>query len=78
MSFTRTSGDLGDDLRPVVGDFDGDGDDDLLAYRAGAPGDTVLHGGPDGVMTRVRHEVGARYRPFTGDFDGDTRTDVFW
>src|SRR5690606_29395788 len=37
---------LGSGHQPFVGDFDGDGRDDLFAYHPSATGDTVWWGGP--------------------------------
>lgn len=58
---------------PVVGDWDGDGRDDLGVWSP--RGRTFKLRGPDGATTRIRH--GARAdRPVVGDWDGDGRADV--
>jgi len=74
------------DYKPVAGDFNGDGRDDLLLYGSGDNGDAVRWG-------RATHSgatqngwfdingtvnVSGTYRPETGDFNGDGRCDVFW
>lgn len=63
----------------TVGDFDGDGTDDLLLHRPGPAADQVAWGDGDGTFTVAplapRGIVG-RYRPVAGDFDGDGADDL--
>jgi hypothetical protein len=63
---------------PSIGDFNGDGKDDLLWY---APGHTKLwHGaGPAAGFTNATvATVYGAYEPVVGDFDGDGSADIFW
>ncbi|HEY1737550.1 MAG TPA: VCBS repeat-containing protein, partial [Acidimicrobiia bacterium] len=66
---------------PVVGDFDGDGCDDILWYTPGTNKTVIWWGGTRanfGVTARATRTVAAGYVPVAGDFDGDGRTDVVW
>jgi hypothetical protein len=67
-------------VRPVVGDFDGDGADDIVQYRPGGATDSIAFTVADG----RRH---ARYRPTTingsyatavGDIDANGVDDIVW
>jgi N-acetylmuramoyl-L-alanine amidase/FG-GAP-like repeat len=65
--------------RPLVGDFDRNGFDDILWYAAGTAADGVWHSRGDLTFaSRTTGAVNGSYRPFTGDFDGDGDDDVFW
>lgn len=61
----------------VVGDFDGDGRDDVLWYRAGTAADLLWRSTASGFTTTAvaMDEVA---EPSVGDFDGDGRDDVLW
>jgi hypothetical protein len=63
---------------PVVGDFDGDGRDDVLWYGAGANPDALWYGTSGGSFTPASTSVGGTYTPIPGDFDGDGRGDILW
>ena len=60
-----------------VGDFDGNGGDDIFWYGKGATKDYIW-------LSMARHtfevhgaSVNGNYEPFTGDFDGDGKTEMF-
>ncbi|MFP3899972.1 MAG: hypothetical protein ACLFXM_03890, partial [Acidimicrobiia bacterium] len=63
---------------PFVGDFDGDGRDDVFWYGSGGARDVVWYGGRDHGFASRDVEVDGVYEPFVGDFDGDGLADVFW
>ena len=65
-------------LEPVVGDFDGDGKEDILWYSA-AGAETFWWGA--GRTFQVADSAvlaPAGYRPLAGDFDGDNVDDIYW
>jgi hypothetical protein len=62
---------------PLPGDFDGDGDTDIIWFVPGDGADTLWrmsNGSPVSVPLRI---VG-NYRPVVGDFDGNGADDLFW
>lgn len=63
--------------QPLAGDFDGDGDTDILWYRPGAEAD-VLWRFANGTPTAVTLSIYGNYRPVAGDFDGDGVDDILW
>jgi len=73
--------DVGGNYHPFVGDFDGDGRDDMFWYGyKEESGDYIWFGQADrdfddsvGVM-----QVRWGYRPGVSDLDGDGRADIFW
>lgn len=62
----------------LAGDFDGDGQDDLLTYNPGTAADELWFGQGDRSMRKVAVSVNGQYRPVAGDFDGDGRTQILW
>jgi hypothetical protein len=75
------------ELAPVIGDFDGNGQADVLWHGVSAlPAHPDIEDvlwlfdstDEDLAFDVVPKAVGAGYRPFVGDFDADGRDDVFW
>ena len=68
------------DYRPVPGDFNGDGRDDVFWYGPGETPDSLWLGGAG--LGQFTYEPGVNvvgnYGPIPGDFDGDGRSDVLW
>ncbi len=72
-------GQNGDDPK-VVGDYDGDGKDDVAVYRQNAAGQNFFfyrasNNNPGGNVTYVPWGSGEFVRPHYGDFDGDGKAD---
>ena len=61
-------------VRPVAGDFDGNGRDDIFWHGSGTTPDVVWWSG--GASQTLN--VGGSYSTFTGDFDGDGVDDLLW
>lgn len=62
---------------PLPGDFDGDGDTDIIWFAPGDAPDSLWRftaGSP--VSTPLR--IVGNYRPVIGDFDGNGTDDLFW
>jgi hypothetical protein len=66
------------DSAPLVGDFDGDGIDDIFWYGFGALPDQIWDFDATAKATVIATDVTGEYRPFSGDFDGDGFGDIFW
>jgi hypothetical protein len=69
--------------RPVVGDFDGDGLDDIFWHAPGTATDHVWWGAPSGAdfgtaPYQSDKTVNGSYTPVAGDFNGDGYDDVYW
>lgn len=64
--------------RVEVGDFDGDGADDLLWYGAGAEPESVWRWREGEVERIAAPAMRADATPCIGDFDGDGCDDVLW
>ncbi|CAN5893420.1 hypothetical protein BH23ACT2_BH23ACT2_03060 [soil metagenome] len=62
--------------QPIVGDFTGDGRDNVLWYGAGMPGS--YWGWANGAVTITPRTVNGLYIPLVGDFDGNGVDDIFW
>jgi hypothetical protein len=65
----------------VVGDFDGNGRDDILFYGPGSDADLLWWSelGVRGAVTAASLSIkGTAYRPEVGDVNGDGKDDVFW
>jgi len=65
--------------RPLVGDYDGNGFEDVLWYAPGRATDAVWYSRGDGTFfTAATAAVDGSYRPVSGDFDRDGDDDVLW
>ncbi len=66
---------------PVVGDFNGDGTDDVLWYVPG-PGadrlDLLDPAHPGAVLSSTTFAINGTYEPLVGDYNGDGKTDILW
>jgi hypothetical protein len=65
---------------PLVGDFNGNGKDDIFWYGPGGGHDTMWFGTNrnDSFATGYAVDVNGSYIPLAGDFDGDGYADVVW
>ncbi len=63
---------------PVVGDFNGDGFDDLLLYGPGSARDVLERGTATGFVHGGPVNMGGALVPVAGDFNGDGKTDILW
>ncbi|MCU1496489.1 MAG: hypothetical protein JWM47_442 [Acidimicrobiales bacterium] len=65
--------------KPVVGDFGGSRNDDVLYYRPGSGADYLhLSDGTGSFNSLALSTIGANYTPLVGDFVGDDRDEVLW
>lgn len=89
LSFEVVSKSVGYSYRPFVGDFDGDGIDDIFwqrSWRLTSRGPSVWSTGPSFVWyfdAQGGHEakafaLDADYSPYVGDFDADGCHDIAW
>jgi hypothetical protein len=76
--FSRQSTNVSGTYSPVVGDFGGDGYDDILWYGRGTAADSLWKGSAAGTFTVVQTRIDGTYTPIGGDFDGDGRGDILW
>ena len=63
---------------PLVGDFDGDRDDDIFWYAAGPTAESMWLSANGTFQSMATSQVGGTYTPFVGDFDGSGTDDIFW
>lgn len=63
---------------PLVGNFAGDGHDDIFWYAPGSAPDSLWVGGPRGSFSRQAFSVNGTYTPVVGNFSGDGYTDILW
>ena len=65
---------------PLVGDFAGDGHDDIVWYAPGPATDFLWTSNGDGTFAKapLARQVSGTYIPVVGDFGKDNRSDIFW
>jgi hypothetical protein len=67
--------------KAIAGDFDGDGEDEILWYGLRGRPDTLWSGlapGGSPQASTVSVAKDGTYAGLVGDFDGDGRDDIFW
>jgi hypothetical protein len=64
--------------RPVVGDFDRNGYDDIFWHGPGTAPDTLWRFGPFGKTDSSHPVSGTSYEPFAGDLNRDAYDDIYW
>jgi hypothetical protein len=62
----------------IVGDFDGDGNDDIFWYGPGDEPDLIWWSNGDRTFTDADVDVPDTAIPIAADFDGDGSDDIFW
>ncbi len=62
----------------VVGDFNGDGKADVLAYAPGPRSDRLWYSTGTGFGAGPPVAINGFYFPLVGDFNGDGRADILW
>lgn len=79
FSFAKEVKNLGPGYRPVSGDFDGDGYDDIFWYRPSTGAATAWWGNSAGSFDTVHgYQYSAYARLFAGDFDGNGMDDLYF
>ena len=76
-TFTSSRLTPGAGKRPSVGDFDGNGTDDIFWYGPGTAADSISSWSSSGWHSTAR-SVSGNYAAIVGDFDGNHRDDIFW
>jgi hypothetical protein len=76
-SFLRSSTRVSGAYRPAVGDFDGNGYDDIFWHGTGSTPDSIWWYGMQGRSNQTL-DVRGSYVPIVGDFDGNGTDDIFW
>ena len=69
---------VGRNYLPLVGDFNGNGQADILWYGPGRGPDVLWCGKTDGAFSGSAVNVAGTYEPLLGDFNGDGESDMFW
>jgi CSLREA domain-containing protein len=64
--------------RPITGDFNGDGNSDILWYAPGSAPDPIWYGTNTGFTHGPALTINGHYEPLVGDFNGDGFADIFW
>lgn len=78
FSVARTALSVGGTYTPAVGDFEGDGYDDIYWYGTWSATDARWKGGASGAFSSVAASQAGSFVPVPGDFDGNGRGDLFW
>jgi hypothetical protein len=68
----------GTSYRPVAGDFDGDGRDEIFWHGPGTIPDSMWHFQSTSSVVSVPFTVGGSYQPLAGDYTGDGADDIHW
>jgi hypothetical protein len=68
----------GDFDHAQVGDFDGNGKNDILWYGEGARPESIWWGRRGRGFARAEITANGRFRPMVGDYDGDGHDDILW
>ncbi|MGB3405431.1 MAG: DUF4347 domain-containing protein, partial [Microcoleaceae cyanobacterium] len=63
---------------PIAGDFNGDGNGDVLWYRPGTGNDFIWSFNDNNGYDSEPFTVNGDYTPVPGDFDGSGTTDILW
>jgi|GEM_PF-2978923 hypothetical protein len=63
---------------PIAGDFNGDGNGDVLWYRPGTGADYIWSFNDNNGYESKAFTVNGDYTPIPGDFDGSGTTDILW
>ncbi len=79
FSFAKEVKNLGPGYRPVSGDFDDDGYDDIFWYRPSTGAATAWWGNSTGSFSTVHgYQYNAHARLFAGDFDANGTDDLYF
>jgi hypothetical protein len=79
--FTQVAVAVNGVYQPFVGDFDGNGSDDIFWYAPGGSPDSIWYFQGGSVLASVSVSVNGNYKPYVADFDqndGVPSDDVFW
>jgi hypothetical protein len=78
VSMAVTNFTVGGTYTPLVGDYDGDGHDEIFWYAPGPATDYVWSFTSTTTVQSRAVQVTGSYRPVTGDFTGDGADDILW
>nr|WP_246232402.1 VCBS repeat-containing protein [Nakamurella aerolata] len=77
-SFATKRESIGTNYIVRVGDFDGNGREDILFYAPGTATDYIWFHSISGSRTIKSYVVNSNYQVQVGNFDGDRATDILW